>query len=346
MSAALLMQRLPQSLAALKCSSLKPALSLFSGRGSLLLKLPFKGNSIKLDQRFTRRNFTKPSESEPPIRHESLPNRPSAGGSSGLILRSALFTAGFGTACFTGAVIANYELRKSRSEQKGWPSFKTGQFRNDLNDFWNNLSPVKKLVVGIIFLNTMVMIAWRLPAMQPILERNFLLFGESKNLTQLLGSVFSHHGIFHLGFNMVALYTISDLLGNVFKPEQFLAFYLTSGVFASFCARAAKIVRRVPSPSLGASGAVISCFALSAILYPTTTFYVFPIPFPLEAHVVLKILVAFDIIGLTVFRRLKLDHAAHLGGVLFAYSFYKLGPTHVADFQSMVNKKWHKIRSN
>ena len=89
MSAAFVMQRFSGLLVASKFS-LKPAISLYSNRG--LLKIPFKGNSIN-PQKLAQRNFSRTSKSEPPpVRSDNASSR--IPGGTGIILRSAMFTAG------------------------------------------------------------------------------------------------------------------------------------------------------------------------------------------------------------------------------------------------------------
>ncbi len=69
----------------------------------------------------------------------------------------------------------------------------------------------------------------------------------------MLFSTFSHIQFFHIALNMVALYSMSDLVSRILPLEQFLAFYLSSGVFASFASNMIKILRTSPTAfSLGA----------------------------------------------------------------------------------------------
>lgn len=44
-------------------------------------------------------------------------------------------------------------------------------------------------------------------------------------------ATFSHIQPFHILFNMFALYSMSSLLARIFPVEQFLAFYLSAGIF-------------------------------------------------------------------------------------------------------------------
>ncbi len=48
-------------------------------------------------------------------------------------------------------------------------------------------------------------------------------------MSQLVLSTFNHAGLMHLGFNMVALFSLSNIMQEFVCAENFLAFYLSSG---------------------------------------------------------------------------------------------------------------------
>ncbi len=48
-------------------------------------------------------------------------------------------------------------------------------------------------------------------------------------MTQMILSTFNHSGLMHLGFNMLALFSLSQTLQEFVCAENFLAFYLSSG---------------------------------------------------------------------------------------------------------------------
>ena len=49
-----------------------------------------------------------------------------------------------------------------------------------------------------------------------------ILFILKAKYSQMLFCMFNHSGVIHLGFNMFALYNISDLLARIFPAPQFL----------------------------------------------------------------------------------------------------------------------------
>lgn len=50
-----------------------------------------------------------------------------------------------------------------------------------MNEFWNSLSEVKKAVCGIIFINSLVMIAGFIPQLRNVMFNNFVMSTYSSN---------------------------------------------------------------------------------------------------------------------------------------------------------------------
>ncbi|RNA16878.1 pyridine nucleotide-disulfide oxidoreductase domain-containing 2 [Brachionus plicatilis] len=250
---------------------------------------------------------------------KSLNTRSTISTSSSIILKSAIFTAGFTGACYSIAVIVNYERVRMKKQISFGDYPKFSELRQKINNYWNSLPDVKKVAALIVFVNSLVFIAWRVPALQNGMRKYFLLSPASGISSQMIFSTFSHVQLFHIFFNMLALYSLSDLISKILPVEQFAAYYLSSGVFASFMSTFFKVLRsNHHSMSLGASGAIVSCFALSSLVFPNSKFYVFPIPFEIEAQTLFKFLVGFDLLFLLIGSR-KMDHAAHLGGALYGW---------------------------
>src|SRR3954454_11556632 len=70
---------------------------------------------------------------------------------------------------------------------------------------------------------------------------------------QLLTSTFTHVQIWHIGFNMLALYVLGPQLEAMLGRWRFLALYLLSGLFGS---AAVYWLSPTNAPTLGASGAI------------------------------------------------------------------------------------------
>jgi membrane associated rhomboid family serine protease len=159
---------------------------------------------------------------------------------------------------------------------------------------------------------------------------------------QIATHMFAHspNMIFHIVFNMFALYMFGRVLENVWGPQRFLFFYLACGVGAAAChlavqyfswenmeaALAAGNVAKAEGyasslgPALGASGAVMGIFAAFAYLFPNTEMFIMFIPFPIKAKWAVLGLAAIDLFGgIANFSGDNVAHFAHLGGAITGF---------------------------
>jgi len=144
---------------------------------------------------------------------------------------------------------------------------------------------------------------------------------------------------------MFVLYNMSSYLEHIIPPaEQFLAFYLSSGVFAAFISKTVNILAKRTVMSVGASGALMSCFALISMAAPHAKFYIIPFPFPIEAQTMLKTIVGIDFVCL-VLGFSRIDHACHLGGVLYGLSLVWIGQKNMKKFQKKILEFWNQIKN-
>lgn len=189
------------------------------------------------------------------------------------------------------------------------------------------------LVPLIIAINVGVFLAWHLPALglDPILLHYFLVsfagLQEGYYLA-LLGSVFSHEGIFHLFVNMFVLNSFGRLLELVLGRRAFLSFYLLAGICASIthCLVSAFLLGAPELPALGASGAIAGLIVVFSLMFPREKLLLFGfIPVPAFAGVIL--IVGIDLWGLWSQTRgggLPIGHGAHLGGAAAGFVYYFL----------------------
>lgn len=130
-------------------------------------------------------------------------------------------------------------------------------------------------------------------------------------------ATFNHVNIIHLSINMFVLSSFAQSGVAVLGKEQFLALYLSAGVFSSLVSVGHKILLKCHRPSLGASGALLAIFAVHCLCFPDSRIQVIFVPFlGMTALTALPAMAAFDSIGL-MFKWQMLDHAAHLGGAAF-----------------------------
>ncbi|XP_016797867.2 presenilin-associated rhomboid-like protein, mitochondrial isoform X3 [Pan troglodytes] len=210
------------------------------------------------------------------------------------LIKPLFFTVGFTGCAFGSAAIWQYESLKSRVQsyfdgiKADWLDSirpqKEGDFRKEINKWWNNLSDGQRTVTGIIAANVLVFCLWRVPSLQRTMIRYFTSNPASKVLcSPMLLSTFSHFSLFHMAANMYVLWSFSSSIVNILGQEQFMAVYLSAGVISNFVSYVGKVATGRYGPSLGAA---------------------------------LKAIIAMDTAGMILGWKF-FDHAAHLGGALF-----------------------------
>uniref|UniRef100_A0A5S6R4S0 SUN domain-containing protein n=1 Tax=Trichuris muris TaxID=70415 RepID=A0A5S6R4S0_TRIMR len=251
------------------------------------------------------------------------------------LYKPLLFTLAFGTSCFVGASVWQHErYRNSRErtlDSRNWvfkfPEQKYGQLRQELNDIWRKISLGTKTVLYIVLVNAAVCAAWRIPALQPSMKRYFMSsFNGEKLCIPMLLSVFSHISPIHLAVNMYVLWSFAPLLvERITGLEQFCAFYLTSGVVASFAGIMYKAFTGSPKASVGASGAILALLIYTCCKIPTAELMVIFLPsVTFTSNTAIYIVIGLDLAGL-LFRWQLFDQAAHLGGSLFGMWYASYG---------------------
>jgi membrane associated rhomboid family serine protease len=150
---------------------------------------------------------------------------------------------------------------------------------------------------------------------------------------QLVTYAFLHAGLWHILFNMLALWMFGAQLEQDWGYNIFMQFYF-------FCAVGAALITIVVSftgvlgpspvvPTVGASGAIFGLLLAFGILHAESEIMLFPIPFLIKAK--------YFVIGLIfieIFLTLSSAHQAgasvaymaHLGGLVFGYIWLKFVP--------------------
>jgi membrane associated rhomboid family serine protease len=207
----------------------------------------------------------------------------------------------------------------------------------------NNFPPIVK---NLIIINVLVWLAQNLLDKQYDITGKLMLYPLQHPQFapyQIATHMFAHAplpAIYHIVFNMFALWMFGKILENVWGPKKFLLFYLACGVGAAalhlgiqyfrweqaetlFAAgRVQESIKLVQSigPALGASGAIMGIFAAFAYLFPNTELYIMFIPVPIKAKWALIGLAAIDLFGgVANFSGDNIAHFAHLGGALTGF---------------------------
>ena len=144
---------------------------------------------------------------------------------------------------------------------------------------------------------------------------------------QLVTYMFLHGGIFHIVFNMLALWMFGTELERIWGTRYFLKFYFVTGVGAGLLTVLFSLLpfgfahQLQGANIIGASGAIYGLLLAYALYFPDRPIYMYFV-FPIPA----KIFVA--IIGAIAFFSSLSDaggvaNATHLGGLLVGYLYLK-----------------------
>jgi membrane associated rhomboid family serine protease len=148
---------------------------------------------------------------------------------------------------------------------------------------------------------------------------------------QLGTYMFLHGGIFHILFNMLALWMFGTELERLWGTREFLKFYFVCGVGAGVLTILFSLLpfgfsrQLYESVVIGASGAIYGLLLAYALTYPERPILL--IVFFVPAKVCVAILGAIALFS-SIGERGGVANATHLGGLLVAYVYLKGRRTH------------------
>lgn len=128
--------------------------------------------------------------------------------------------------------------------------------------------------------------------------------------------MFLHAGIFHILFNMLALYWFGGRVEERLGSNRFITLYVLSGIGG---AALSFITPHVAI--LGASGAIMGVMMAYAMYWPRARFFIYGV-IPVEAWLLVVIYVITDIAGVG-FGGGAVAHFAHLGGLATGFLYVK-----------------------
>jgi membrane associated rhomboid family serine protease len=158
-----------------------------------------------------------------------------------------------------------------------------------------------------------------------VLQTDKVLHGQ---VWRLLTYAFLHDpgSVMHILFNMLFLWWFGADLEDLYRPKEFLAFYLTSAAAGGVVRVALHLFlpeQISGGPVLGASGAVTAVVMLCALHYPTKIILLFFfLPVPIWAFVVF--MVAKDFFTLVGGSPTHTAVDVHLAGAAFGFFYVKL----------------------
>jgi membrane associated rhomboid family serine protease len=227
------------------------------------------------------------------------------------------------------------------------------------------LPPVVK---NIIMINVLMLLAYY--AVQSVwgIDLNGILglyFPKSESFkpVQILTHMFMHGGIWHLFFNMYALYIFGQALEQVWGPKRFLIYYMVCGLGAALVHESviafeySKLMKNISpeqlqlvldegaaylgagkvftdqimqdlqlllnTPTVGASGAIFGVLLAFGMLFPNTQLMLLFPPIPIKAKYFVLAYGAIELVLAFTQPGSNIAHAAHLGGMLFGFILIK-----------------------
>ena len=205
-------------------------------------------------------------------------------------------------------------------------------YRNDASSFNRWVKPHRVchwLIIANVSIFVLQMVT-RSGGTSPLMEAFALrpdrvIHGE---IWRLLTCAFLHSEtqVFHVVMNMLVLWWFGSEVEEIYGPKEFLATYLVAAVFSSlafvgyeYAAHPADV-----HPAVGASGAITTMMVLFALHFPTRKI-LFMMIIPVPALMLVAFYVLMDIFGVLGAGggEKNVAFAAHLGGALFGYLYYR-----------------------
>lgn len=228
-----------------------------------------------------------------------------------------------------------------------------------------NIPPVVKnlLIINVIFYIAMMMFGAQ--GMTTLLGVHYFDSPDFR-IWQVITYMFMHsyESLFHIMFNMFALYSFGTALEYVMGSKRFLNFYLLTGLGAlalqmvvqalevysitgsivndgSFIIdsakrtisfsdsidreQASKLLGIYLSSMVGASGAVFGLLIAFVMVFPNVELMIMFIPVPVKAKYIVPAYILLELfLGVKQIEGDSVAHYAHLGGALFGFILVKL----------------------
>lgn len=149
---------------------------------------------------------------------------------------------------------------------------------------------------------------------------------------QVATYMFLHGGIFHIVFNMLALWMFGVELERIWGTRYFLKFYFVTGIGAGaltvlFSTLPFAFAQQVQhSIVIGASGAIYGLLLAYALYFPDRPIYMYFV-FPIPAKVFVAIIGAIAFFS-SLSEAGGTANATHLGGLIIGYLFLKGAKMH------------------
>ncbi len=188
--------------------------------------------------------------------------------------------------------------------------------------------PVSTAIRALIGVNVLMFVAqWIAPVITDVLGLHPAFVLERFWAWQLVTYMFLHAGIFHIAFNMLALWMFGTELEQIWGTRYFVKFYLVTGAGAGALTAVFSLLpfgfaRQLHDAIvIGASGAIYGLLLAYALYFPDRRIYMYFL-FPIRARTFVIVVGAIAFYA-SLSEVGGVANATHLGGLLVAYLFLK-----------------------
>lgn len=186
-------------------------------------------------------------------------------------------------------------------------------------------SSIPNVVFALLILNGLV---YALQISFPEILDRFVLYSPNTGRFmpwQLLSYGFMHStkGIYHIAFNMLALWMFGREMEQVMGARRFLTYWLVCVIGAGVVQILVSMISGQPSATVGASGGVLGLLLAFAMAFPNRIIVLLIPPIPMKAK---YFVVVFGLITLYLGfsgGAPQIAHFAHLGGMLSGFIMLK-----------------------
>lgn len=197
-----------------------------------------------------------------------------------------------------------------------------------------NLPRLTPVVKWLLILNVSVFFLGMVPSVEGFLLRWFAVDARSWTTTLQLWRVityqFLHANLWHIFFNMFALFMLGPALERSWGSRRFLPFYLICGAAGGILyPLLAHVGFLRAGPMVGASGAILGVVAACAILFPHFVLILFIFPVPIRVMAVILAVMSL----LTVITR-----GANAGGEAAHFAGMAVGAAYV-----VLYARWERL---
>jgi len=194
--------------------------------------------------------------------------------------------------------------------------------------------PLSMALKGLIGANVaMFVLTTFVPALIPVLGLVPSAVVHQFRIWQLASYMFLHGGLFHILFNMLALWMFGAELERIWGTREFLKFYFITGVGAGALTVAFSLLPFGFAEQLqyviviGASGAIYALLLAYALYFPDRPIYMYFV-FPIPAKIFVLIMGAIAFYSSMSDSGGGVANATHLGGLVIGYLYLKSGRIH------------------